>query len=167
MFKRTRILTGIQFTQRFIESVLIEINQLFRQQSKRDLSASNMQPALEPGCRKQTPSASVLFSRTNLLYFSIIKMRNTVRCNSVHFSDTCKENAPVSSDLRCRLQPNTFSNRRLRQVATRRHPNQRNMSEISLTNLSINRIHSRTLENTGNLWIIQCVMQCGFRDPPL
>jgi len=43
-------------------------------QSTRDLYAWNVRLALEEGCRKQTPSASILFFRANLLYFPHIKM---------------------------------------------------------------------------------------------
>ena len=40
---------------------------------KRDLDAANLRPALEQGCRKQTPSARKFFSRANLLYVRYIK----------------------------------------------------------------------------------------------
>ena len=41
---------------------------IFGQYSKRDLYEGNMRPALGHGCGKQTPSASILFSHTNLLH---------------------------------------------------------------------------------------------------
>jgi len=60
--------------------------------------ALDLRPALEQGCRKQTPSASILFFRTNLVCVLNINMYRKV----VHDFGTCKENAAAQ----CRLPRN-------------------------------------------------------------
>jgi len=59
-----------------------------------------MQPALELGCGKQIPSASILFFHTHLVYVPDIKMQRRVWFRSVHHFSTCKKNA-ANSDKFC------------------------------------------------------------------
>jgi len=59
----------------------------------RDLDAANLQPALEHGCRKQTPGASILIFSTNLVNVHHIKMLRRIRSRFLHDFDACKEHA--------------------------------------------------------------------------
>ena len=65
--KRTRILSGFQFTTHFIDFVGVETKRFDGSTENVILTrdAANLRPALEYGCRRQTPSARKSF------YFSI------------------------------------------------------------------------------------------------
>ena len=64
---------------------------------------------------KQTPSASILFFRTNLLYVLHIEMYRKVGSRPVHAFGTCRENAATQCRLPTNHQsprPSTFLNRK-------------------------------------------------------
>ena len=65
-FERTFVFSGIQFTKQLIEFVFVETIVVVRSNSNAILVAK-LRPALEQNCGKQTPSANILFSRTNLV----------------------------------------------------------------------------------------------------
>ena len=92
--ERTRILSGIQLTTHFIDSELYGGNETITSRQfrvcERDFDAANLRPALEQSCGKQTPSASKLFSRANVLNVPDIKMYRNLRSRSVHFLGTCE-----------------------------------------------------------------------------
>ena len=68
------ILSGIRFTRYCIELVFWKRTNSSLVIRVCDLDAANLRPALEHGCGKQTPSTSILFSRTNLEYVPSVKM---------------------------------------------------------------------------------------------
>jgi len=72
--ERTQVLSGIQFTTHFIEFLVVETKQFVGSFVNVVLTRHNLQPALEQGCAKQTPSARKLFFRVNLLYVPNVKM---------------------------------------------------------------------------------------------
>ena len=65
--ERTRILSGIQFTTHFIDFVVVK-TKLFVSSNANVILTRQLLPELEQGCQRQTPSASILFFHTNLLY---------------------------------------------------------------------------------------------------
>jgi len=95
--ERTRILSRIQFTTHVIEFVVVETKRLVG-------STINSEDHFSAGRGRQTPSASILFSHTNLAYVVRIKMERRVRSRSVHKFGTCKQNAAVQYRL-----PTTFA----------------------------------------------------------
>jgi len=70
--KQTRILSRFQFTRYFIEFVFLETERFVS--SNPNVDAANLRPALEQGCRKQTPSTNILFFHTNLLCVLDVRM---------------------------------------------------------------------------------------------
>jgi len=74
LLQQTFEFAEIQFTKHLIEFVLVETNKLTGNNPHVILMQQTL-PVLEPqGCGKQTPSASMLFFRTNLVYILNIDM---------------------------------------------------------------------------------------------
>jgi len=73
LFKRTCEFSGIHFTKHFIEFVFVETNEVVHSDSN-VIVTPQIWSALEQGCGKQTPRASISFFRTNLVYVLDINM---------------------------------------------------------------------------------------------
>jgi len=74
LFKRTVVFSGIQFTRHFIEFVFVEITKVVRSNPNVILIEADLRPALEQGCGKQIPSASILYSCIRSWYVSWISI---------------------------------------------------------------------------------------------
>jgi len=68
--ERTQILSGVQLTRYFIESVVTETKRFVGSNAH----SAILRPALENVCRKQMPSACIYFSRSDLVYVLRFKM---------------------------------------------------------------------------------------------
>ena len=103
--EQMRILSKIQLRRHFIEFGVVETKQFVSSDSKWDLDAANLRPALKHGCAKQTPSASICFSRTNLV--CVLNFKNLEK-SSISTSRPSRRTLLRTADFRRILRLNTF-----------------------------------------------------------